>query len=78
MFYVYILKSEVDSRFYKGLTSNLERRIKEHNFGKNKSTKAYLPWRLVYFEEFDNRIDARKREKYFKSGQGRDYIKINF
>ena len=78
MFYVYILKSEVDSRFYKGLTSNLERRIKEHNFGKNKSTKAYLPWRLVYFEEFDNRIDARKREKYFKSGQGRNYIKINF
>ena len=78
MFYVYILKSEVDSRFYKGLTSNLERRIKEHNFEKNKSTKAYLPWRLAYFEEFDNRIDARKREKYFKSGQGRDYIKINF
>jgi putative endonuclease len=78
MFFVYIIKSEVDGRFYKGLTANLERRIKEHNSTKTKSTKAYIPWVLVYKEEFQTRKEARDKEKYFKSGIGRDYIKNNF
>ena len=75
MFFVYILRSEVDGRLYKGLTDNIERRVKEHNAGKQKSTKAYTPWKLVYFEEFSSRIDARAREKYFKSGSGREFLK---
>ena len=75
MFYVYVIKSEMDGRLYKGFTANLDQRIKEHNSGKTKSTKAYIPWKLVYFEEFLKREDAIKREKYFKSGSGREFLK---
>jgi len=75
MFYVYILKSEVDGRLYKGMTTNLQKRIEQHNLGKNKSTKGFLPWVMVYKEEFETRVEARIREKYFKSGIGREYLK---
>ena len=75
MYYVYILESEIDNRLYKGLTNNLERRIYEHNIGKTKSTKGYRPWKLVYCEKFQDKEEARKRELYFKTGAGREYIK---
>ncbi|WP_286814160.1 MULTISPECIES: GIY-YIG nuclease family protein [unclassified Maribacter] len=75
MYYVYVLKSEVDGRLYKGMTNNLQKRIVEHNSGKNKSTKGYLPWVLVYKEEFKTSVEARAREKYFKSGIGREFLK---
>ncbi len=58
------------------MTKDLDRRIKEHNKGKNKSTKSYAPWELIYQEVFDSRIEARKREKYLKSGNGREYLKL--
>ncbi|TDS10943.1 putative endonuclease [Maribacter caenipelagi] len=74
MFYVYILKSEVDGRLYKGMTTDLQKRIEQHNLGNNKSTKGFLPWVLVYKEEFETRVEAREREKYFKSGVGREYL----
>ncbi len=73
-YYVYVLKSGIDDRLYKGQTTNLERRIKEHNSGKTSSSKAYRPWKLVYFETFGSREDALKREKYFKSGIGREFL----
>ena len=76
MYFVYVLKSEVDGRLYKGITNNLERRVTEHNSGKHKSTKGYVPWELVYFEEIENRQKAREREKYLKSGIGRELLKI--
>lgn len=75
MYFVYVLCSEKDGRLYKGFSSNLEKRILEHNSGKTKSTKGYLPWRLVYSEKVENRIEARKREKFLKSGLGRDFLK---
>ncbi|MFK5857089.1 MAG: GIY-YIG nuclease family protein [Bacteroidota bacterium] len=75
MFFVYVLKSNIDNRLYKGLTTNLERRLKEHNSGKTKSTKPYRPWLLVYHEKFDSFEKARNRELYFKSGFGREYLK---
>ena len=56
------------------MTQNIDNRLKEHNRGKMKSTKAYKPWKLIYSEECENRIIARKRELYLKSGAGRDYI----
>ncbi|CAN0602356.1 unnamed protein product [Ectocarpus sp. 12 AP-2014] len=56
MYYVYVLKSEVDGRLYKGMTNNLQKRIVEHNSGKNKSTKGFLPWVLVYKEEFKTSV----------------------
>ena len=48
-FFVYILQSKTNLSFYKGSTDDLERRLSEHNAGKNTSTKRYLPWTLVWF-----------------------------
>ncbi|MFD2568633.1 GIY-YIG nuclease family protein [Pseudotenacibaculum haliotis] len=75
MFYVYVLYSEKFSRTYTGFTNNLERRLKEHNAKRNKSTKAFVPWSIIYKEEVETRVLAREREKYLKSGIGRDFIK---
>ena len=58
------------------MTENLERRLNEHNSGKMKSTKAFRPWKIVYFEEFETKQEARKRELYFKSAAGRKFLKI--
>ena len=75
MFYVYVLKSGMDGRLYKGITDNLVKRVQQHNNGENKSTKGFLPWALVYHERFLSRAEARKRERYFKSGIGREFLK---
>jgi putative endonuclease len=75
MYFVYALKSEKDARIYVGLSSNINRRIFEHNAGYVFSTKGYRPWKLIYIEEFNNRIDARTREKYYKSGIGKELLK---
>ena len=75
MFYVYIIQSQINANLYKGMTSNMEDRLKQHNAGKTETTKAFRPWKLIYFEEFDDRNQARAREKYFKSGAGRRYIR---
>ena len=75
MVFVYVIKSEKNGNLYKGLTKDLKVRLKEHNSGKTKSTKAYAPWILSYYEKFDNVAEARKREKYFKTAAGRRFIK---
>lgn len=74
-YFVYVLESEIDGRLYKGHTFDIDKRIKEHNSGKTKSTKGYKPWKLVYFETFDTREESVLREKYFKTGSGREFIK---
>ena len=74
-YFVYVLKSKKDGRLYKGQTSNLNKRLKQHNSGENKSTKGFMPWELVYFEIFQTREEAVLREKYFKSGSGREFLK---
>ena len=66
MFYVYILKSKKDSKLYIGYTNNLQRRIKEHNEGKVKSTKYRRPLILVYYEAYKSEEDAKKREEQLK------------
>ena len=69
--YVYFLKSLNKRRWiYVGSTINLNKRLKEHNAGKCKSTKGHRPLKLLYLEEFDSIERARKREKYFKTGIG--------
>jgi len=75
MYYVYLLISEKDRGFYIGFSQNLRRRLKEHNSGKNVSTKHRKPWQLIYYEAFSNEKDAKAREVYLKSGYGRDQIK---
>jgi putative endonuclease len=74
-YFVYVLESEKDGRLYKGQTSNLDNRVQEHNSGKTKSTKGYIPWKLVYFEKFERREAAVLREKYLKTGIGREFLK---
>lgn len=77
-FYTYVLRSINFDRSYIGFTANLEERLKHHNSGKTKSTKPYKPWVLLFFEEHGSKEDAINREKWLKSGIGRDYIKDNW
>ena len=72
---IYAIQSEVDNRIYVGMTTNLENRLKEHNQGKTRSTKGFRPWILIYNEMVETTIEARKREKYFKSGVGKEFLK---
>jgi putative endonuclease len=76
IYFVYVLWSDNFVRKYVGITENIETRLKEHNSGKTRSTKAYMPWRIIYTEKFNLRIEARKREKYFKTAAGRIKTKI--
>lgn len=73
MFYVYILQS--DSHIYIGFTSDLKRRVNQHNAGRNRSTKRYLPWLLIFYEAYLNEDDAKRRESYFKTSQGRQALR---
>ena len=75
MYFIYILKSVHHFRFYVGMTENVQRRLKEHNSGKTKSTIAWSPWKLFFSESYETREEARKREKYLKSGYGKQWIK---
>ena len=74
-YYVYILKSSIDGKLYKGIAKDPIERLKQHNAGKTRSTKGYRPWVLVYKEAFNSRIEARNKEIYFKSGIGREKLK---
>ena len=66
MYYVYVIQSIAErERFYLGSTTNLKRRIEEHNRGKTQSTKAHQ-WQLVYYEAYMNESAARKREHKLK------------
>jgi putative endonuclease len=62
MYYVYVLKSKRFEKVYVGYSEDLRRRLDEHNSGKVKSTKAFRPWILVYYESYLSKKDARKRE----------------
>ena len=75
MYFVYVLISEKQGRHYVGLTNDIYRRLEEHNKGKTKSTRFYSPWRILFKENYKSRIEARNREKYLKSGVGREFIK---
>ena len=74
---IYAIKSSFDGRIYVGFTSDLKNRLKEHNCGKTKSTKGFRPWSLIYEEKVETREEARKREKYLKSGCGKELLKNN-
>ncbi|MFA6272711.1 MAG: GIY-YIG nuclease family protein [Patescibacteria group bacterium] len=75
MWFTYILLSSKDSRTYTGSTDNLSKRLLEHNNGYVISTKNRRPLKYIYTESFASEIEARKREKYLKSGAGRKFIK---
>jgi putative endonuclease len=73
MFYVYVLSDE-NGNLYKGYTTDLRKRLKEHIQGKNFSTKGRL-WKCIYYEACTEELDARRREKYLKTTQGGRLLK---
>jgi putative endonuclease len=75
MFKVYIIQSIKFGKLYTGFTDDLESRLKKHNSGNVRSTKAYKPYKIIYTEDYVDKTSARKRELFLKSGQGRKWIK---
>jgi putative endonuclease len=75
MFYIYILQSLKDTSLYIGYTSDLRKRFNEHNNGESRATKPFRPYKLIFYEAFLDRVDAKRREGYLKSGWGFRSIK---
>ena len=78
MYYVYVLESKKYKKSYVGQTSNIRKRIEEHNNGQHAYTKRFVPWAVFAIEEFRTRKETLKREKYLKSASGRRYLKELF
>jgi len=75
LYYTYVLRSRKDNKLYYGYTEDLKLRIEQHNKGQVDSTKHRRPLELIYFEGCQNKNDALKREKYFKTYYGKMFIK---
>ncbi len=75
MSYTYVLKSKQKGTWYIGSTSDLRKRLKQHNDGLSAYTKKDRPWEIIYYEACLLREDSQSREIYLKSGMGRRYIK---
>lgn len=75
MFYVYVLRSKKDGKWYTGYTNDLKKRFREHNRGLEYSTRRRRPFVLIYYEACIDEQDAKMREVYLKSGMGKRYIK---
>ena len=75
MWYVYILKSLKTDRYYIGHTENLEKRLRQHNSGKTRSLKAYLPFEIIHSEKHDTKQEAYSRERRIKSYKGGEAFK---
>ncbi|QQS49890.1 MAG: GIY-YIG nuclease family protein [Bacteroidota bacterium] len=73
---VYILFSPTHNKLYVGYTSSLSQRLESHNIKGTKDwTRSYRPWILIHIEFFDTKTEALQREKFYKSGKGREMIR---
>jgi putative endonuclease len=72
---VCVLRSEKDGKLYVGMTNDLTRRVEEHNTGRVSSTKGRRPMKIIRVEEYLDRKQAAEREKFLKTGQGRELLK---
>jgi len=75
MYYVYVLRSIKNERWYTGYTSDLRKRFAQHQRGESSYTKKHVPYELIYYEACINEGDAMAREKYLKTGMGKRYLK---
>ena len=75
MFYVYAIKSTLVKYIYVGLTININERLKRHNSGREKTTRSFKPYYLIFLTQVENRVKARQIEKYLKSGIGKEFLK---
>ena len=73
-YYVYILQSLKNKSLYIGYSGDLKKRINQHNNGESPATKPFTPYKLIYYEAFLDKADAKNREEYLKSGYGRRSI----
>jgi putative endonuclease len=74
MFYVYVLRSKQTGRRYIGSCEDINDRLRRHNAGESKATKHGIPWILIHVEKFLTRSAALARERYYKTGRGRDEL----
>ena len=74
MFNVYILRSISTNKRYIGQTQDIDKRLADHNEGNSRYTKNRGPWVLIYSEKCSSRSEAMSREKFLKSGKGRDFL----
>jgi len=74
--YVYVLYSQKDNKLYIGYSTDVYRRLDEHNAGENTSTKYRRPFKLIFFEAYMFREDAIRREQYFKTSKGKRALKL--
>ncbi len=77
MYYVYVLKSQKNGYRYIGHTNDLDRRLEEHNSGMTRSIRFQIPFILEYNESYETRLEAIRREKFLKSGKGREWLDNN-
>ena len=70
-YYVYVLYNSSKNFIYIGYSENPKKRFSEHNFSRVKSTKAYTPLKLIFYEAYSAKSDAKRREMYLKSNKGR-------
>jgi putative endonuclease len=75
MFYVYVLHSLEDHGLYIGFSTNLKKRIAEHEHGASFATKYRGPWKLIYYEAYIDRHNAEGRERYLRSGSGGGFLR---
>ncbi len=74
-YYTYILYAQKFDSFYIGSTSDLAQRLLQHNSGMTKSTKAKMPWEIVYYEAFETRLEAIQRELFLKKQRNKSFYK---
>ena len=73
--FVYSISSLIRNYIYVGLTKDLGDRVQRHNEGRERTTRPYRPFELIHYEEFETRNEARIREKYLKSGTGKEFLR---
>ena len=75
MYYVYVLLSLKDQKFYIGFSEDVKKRLEDHNAGRNTSTKYRRPFELIYYEAHSSKEDALRRENYFKTTKGKSTLR---
>ncbi|MBI3405479.1 MAG: GIY-YIG nuclease family protein [Acidobacteria bacterium] len=75
MYFVYVLRSQTNGKLYTGQAKFPVQRLGQHNQGVSKSTRGRGPWEIVYQENYATRLEAIRRERYLKSGKGREELK---
>ena len=78
MYYIYILRSKLDQKHYTGYTSDLKKRLKEHQMGNVESTKNRRPLELIYYEAYQLKRLALMREKFLKTTKGKLQLRKQF